>query len=297
MASIATIRVVWRCAGCGDVVSEWAACCGGCGWSVEDAYRVEDPTPELGAAADQTAAGLGRGARPMSRAEASLVWMSGRHHRAQPGRAGTTRWPVSSRPVRQVVAVIAAVGVAVAAAVVFAGRGAGPGLPGFVVSAEGDGTLVISPPDGAAPTPLQDHGLELDGLIPSAGGRYLLTGSGQLVTIRGATLKPTGRSVSIPADGSVVGLADRDRVAITVGPGPDGFSPVFATPFGQARVPLGAADNLTPDPGLSGVIAVVASPNLLNPQTVGYPPGNPAFPVDVRVELAVGRSCWPPRRS
>jgi hypothetical protein len=265
---------VWVCSVCGDEISEWAVRCSNCGSSVEDAKFVEDSPQETftaRVATDWASAPTGRGAVFFGR-------------RRTAGRLGS-RVRARSRSVWAIVIAVAVVVVGTLA-ILLSRSGREAGLPGFVLSVEGNGSFVVSAPNGSAVTPISGDALAAAvSVVPAVDRRYLIASTGRLIDVQGDTFRFTGRSVPVPQDAAIVGLADHDQTVITVGPGHEGVSPILATRFGQQPIMLGTAHTVAADPQHVGVIASVASPRLQDGQALGYPPGSPAFPVDARVEL------------
>lgn len=191
--------MVMRCAGCGGLVSEWAARCPECGRSTDDAASVTD------LAATVAGQRPGRAGRGLSSGSGSRV-------------------TAGSRSRRRVAVVLAAVvggsalgfGVAIRAASGTRGHGGRIELSGEVAALAPGGDFSVSRFDG---TQQRMIAAGTSGVSTSADRRFLATRDGVVFAVRGASIGQFDRLALGPGMSTArfSAFADGDRALLVIG--------------------------------------------------------------------------------
>jgi hypothetical protein len=278
-----------RCAGCGDLVSEFAARCPACRRSTDDADEVDEPPggEMLEGLVVGEGEGCGTSLEPGFDPTRSIA-ANGPHQAAG--------WRRRRRRRRKTI-------MAVIAAAVIAGSWltlvielpwvAGPSPSGLahggrVVSESSDGTVVLSDPNGSYMQALRSFPLQTGSsdqeLVVAADDRFLLSGIHTLITATGPLPMPIDSNVLFSPDMTPVRtspFADNDRavVVLTGRSAPTRSAVSLVLLAGGASLPLGEADQAAGDPQSLGAFLTVAAPT--HPNVDGRPSG----PDDIAVEL------------
>lgn len=309
-AMAATVRVVvadslWRtfwwmlrCAGCDEMVSEWAARCPRCGRSTDDASVAVDAGAQITAPTDGPDR-LGPVPLDSDSSDAEGLTTVGAAPGGQAG-GGRRRW----RGRRPVVA-LAAVGLVACAGVVVglrvtAGPKRPPGVPalpkavtalkGPVVGINPYGTVLVSDPDGHHPRLLVTLGVYGE-LAVAPDRRFLAAADGRLIVLSGGRLSRSDIPNRLPAGAGLAfpdPFADSNRALVVLGDsGAEANTSITLIPLGRRAPPLaigrGDGEAVAGDPQTLGVyVSVPATTQLAHP-----PPGGGMGLVDARVEWRV----------
>ncbi|MHB8504170.1 MAG: hypothetical protein ACYDEN_00355, partial [Acidimicrobiales bacterium] len=248
-----------RCAGCGAMVSEWAARCPVCLCSTADAEPVPpgptDPGPpdNPGATDDSGATDDPGPADDPSQAAP-----------APPPAVAEAVPPAAQAPAPNLLATRLLAGVAAAMLVTASIAAVGSPAPGGrLVAATASGEYVTSTDLGTRVTPLPL--LAGPGLVIARDGRFVATGTGNELRLQGNRLVPTGRSVTLkgpPGSWRAFDFADHDQALVaaeTVGP-TVGAAAIEVVTFSGQSTNLGSALAVAGDPQAPGIFAAVAGP-------------------------------------
>lgn len=242
-----------RCAGCGELVSEFAARCPACRHETDDA---EDVPAVPGPSATPRAGDAAEGPTPYG----PEVQSSG----TSPGRRGRAGW-LGAGTVTVLAAVILSV--------MLASTGSGDprsvplpsavrALPGRVVVEAEDGALSLSQPDGA-------HAVALRPSLPGSGFQAVLVGADDAIVSRSGRRfaeSDTALAGSLPPGSTIVAAhpftdGTNGVVAVTGPEGPRSVPAVWAVSLaGHRAVSLGSANDAAGDPEAFGAFVAVAAP-------------------------------------
>ncbi len=272
-----------RCAGCGDLVSEFAARCPACHWSTDDAGEVDDQPPG-------------------AMAGASVVWVGGSGGTVlEPDLDPTGPIPADGRyrrEWRRWTILLAVVVTAIVGGSWLGSPGAslpagGPSLAGlahdgWVVSESSHGSVVVTDPSGSYVQALQSFPLQPGSsdqeLVVAADDRFLMSGIHTLIAATGAFPQPIDSNVLFtpamtPVQSSPFADGDRAVVVLTGGPALTSSLVSLVLVADGATLPLGEADQAAGDPESLGAFVTVAAP--VQPKAQGGHGGR----VDTWVEL------------
>jgi hypothetical protein len=274
-----------RCAGCGDLVSEFAARCPACRSSTDDAAEVDEP-PEgkmLEGAVVGAGGGGGTSLEPPLDPTESMP--------ADGQRRGGAWRP---RP-KTLLAMVAAAVVAGSWLVLVAElpRGAGTSqfglaLTGRVVSEASDGAVVVSDPNGSDMQALRSFPLQTGSsdqeLVVAADERFLLSGIDTLISATGPFPTPVDSNVLFspamtPVRTSPFADDDQAVVVFTDGSAPASSAVSLVLLADGSTLPLGKADQAAGDPRSPGAFLTIAGPT--QPHVHRWQSG----PDDIGVEL------------
>ncbi|MGH9057523.1 MAG: hypothetical protein ACRDYY_16940 [Acidimicrobiales bacterium] len=269
-----------RCAGCGDLVSEFAARCPACRHTTDDAEELPEPEPDREPATEpraQETPALAIAAEPGDPGHAST-----------PRRRGVLFGVVAAAVV--VAGAVAGFGATSRPAVRSTGASA-PGtgdLAGSVVVVAADGTMLLDDPADASATPLPigrfDVG-EYPTLSASPDGRFVAASNGTVLAAGAGTLTRQASAFRVGRlFGSLVPdpFADADRaLVVETGGNTIGSNTVAVVPLSRLNpILLGAGDGAAGDPHSAGAFVSVAAADPF-PRQLG-PYGGMA---DARIEL------------
>lgn len=253
---VATFPRVSRCAGCGALVSEFAAWCPTCRRSTDDPLELD---PYL---------------------EASSV--SQKRHRGQDCAEGLGAG--GGRPLRHLrrpllIGVVIAVATTALAVEALSSRGETskePGLPAAVRALKGriiaeaeDGTLFLSHPDGSHRTAMRLHPFVANAKP------VLVEGDGEVVSLAQKGFSGAlyaGPSSAVPAGGESDSFADGAKAVIVMAgeAGPGSSSPVsMVTLAAGDTISLGIANDAEGDPETLGAFVSLAAPDQTPEPTAG----------------------------
>jgi hypothetical protein len=274
-----------RCAGCSDLVSEFAARCPACRRPTDDAHEVDEPPDDEMLKAPALAEGRGGG----------ISLEPGLDSCGSMPANGRRRGAAGRRRPKTIMAVVAAAVLAGSWLTVLAELPwvagppqSGPAHGGRVVSESPDGTVVVSDPNGSNMQTLRSFPLQTGSsdqeLVVAADERFLLSGIHTLITATGPLPTPVDSNVLFSPAMTPVRtspFADHDRavVVLTGGSAPTTSAVSLVLVADGATLALGEADQAAGDPQSLGAFLTVAAPT--QPNVDGWHSG----PYDTAVEL------------
>jgi hypothetical protein len=150
---------------------------------------------------------------------------------------------------------------------------AGTANDGRVLALTAGGALVLTHPDGTHPVTVA--GVPDAGLLAAPDGRFLATGTGEELVLRGHRLRTTGARVALdgpPGSWRAVGFADGDRALVATESGPGGVLEAEVVSFTGRRLGLGPVAMATGDPRAFGAVTVAGDPQVVTLTDAGRPP-------------------------